>query len=255
MCRWHKLAAKEAATNPLTGEFHVGQYAVALVAMSMFRIEQDQWRLGELFEIDGFNPEEILQQKQWAAFEESGLNGQEHDAQRELDIQIAHMRHALAETALSFDLSQDALDIKDRIVKEGYKKTCCATPNPRENGPFLDAAVVYLVKGYDDDKRSYASGQLDLITADELYELQFDETVAEHDRPYIPMLEGVRSAAEYFITQPNIKDVLEKAFASSIAVIFQTAEDDLKAGRGLEGPSDCIMCEGSKGRKMAPKLG
>ena len=32
MCRWHKLAAKEAATNPLTGEFYVGQYAVGLAS-------------------------------------------------------------------------------------------------------------------------------------------------------------------------------------------------------------------------------
>ena len=56
MCRWHKLAAKEAATNPHTGEFNVGHYAVALTAMSQFRVEQDKWGLPQLFAIDGFNP-------------------------------------------------------------------------------------------------------------------------------------------------------------------------------------------------------
>lgn len=249
MCRWHKLAAKEAATNPLTGEFHVGQYAVALTAMGLFRIEQEQWQMAELFEIDGFNPNEVLQRNSWQLFEKSGLGRRTHDAQRDLSIHIANMRHALEETALCFDLSPDALNIKDRITKEGYKTTCCAAPNPRENGPFLDAAVVYLAKGYDDTDRSYASKALELISADELDALKNDPTVAENDRQYIPVLEGLRGATEYFLAQPNIMKTLEGAFANSITVIFQTAEDDLKAGRGLDGPSDCIMCEGAKGRK------
>ncbi len=126
MCRWHKLAAKEAATNPVTGEFHVGQYAVALIAMGLFRIEQEQWKMAELFEIDGFNPKEVLGDQSWKSFERSGLKKQSHDAQRDLSMHIAHMRHALEETALSFDLTPEALDIKDRITKDGYKTTCCA---------------------------------------------------------------------------------------------------------------------------------
>jgi hypothetical protein len=249
MCRWHKLAAKEAATNPITGEFHVGQYAVALTAMGLFRIEQKQWKMAELFEIDGFNPNEVLEENAWQAFEQSGLRKNTNDAQLDLSIHIANMRHALEETALSFDLNPDALDIKDRITKDGYKTTCCAAPNPRENGPFLDAAVVYLAKGYDDTDRSYATGKLSLIDSDELEALKRDPSVAESDRQYIPVLEGVRGATEYFLVQPNIMQALEGAFSNSIALIFQTAEDDLKAGRGLEGPSDCIMCEGAKGRK------
>ena len=256
MCRWHKLAAKEAATNPLTGEFNVGQYAVALTAMGLFRIEQAKWKMAELFEIDGFNPSEVLQDNAWQSFEKSGLGKQTHDAQRDLSIHIANMRHALEETAMLYDLSSEALNIKDRITKDGYKTTCCAAPNPRENGPFLDAAVVYLAKGYDDVERSYASGTLELISSDELEALKNDTTVADNDRQYIPVLEGVRGATEYFLAQPNIMQALEGAFANSIALIFQTAKDDLKAGRGLDGPSDCIMCEGAKGRKPnALKLG
>ena len=249
MCRWHKLAAKEAATNPITGEFNIGQYAVALTAMGLFRIEQRQWNMAELFEIDGFNPNEILQNGAWNAFQKSDLQRRSHDAQRDLSISIAHMRHALEETGLSFNLAPEALDITDRITKDGYKKTCCAAPNPRENGPFLDAAVVYLAKGYDTADRSYASGRLSLITSEELEDLKNDPTVADNDRPFIPLLEGVRGATEFFLSQPNIMSALEQAFANSITLIFQTAEDDLKAGRGLDGPSDCIMCEGTKGRK------
>lgn len=249
MCKWHKLAAKEAATNPITGEFHVGQYAVALTAMGLFRIEQEKWQLAELFGIDGFNPNEVLQANSWQSFERSGLGKRLHDAQRDLSIHIAHMRHALEETALCFDLNPDTLGIKDRITKDGYKTSCCASPNPRENGPFLDAAVVYLAKGYDDVDRSYAGGALELISVDELVALKNDSTVAENDRQYIPVLEGVRGATEYFLSQPNIVQTLEGAFSNSIALIFLNAEDDLKAGRGLDGSSDCIMCEGAKGRR------
>ena len=249
MCRWHKLAAKEAATNPVTGEFNVGQYAIALTAMGLFRVEQTQWNMAALFEIDGFNPNELVQKDSWQAFEQSGLQKSPHDAQRDLSICIAHMRHALEETALSFDLSPEALDIKDRISKDGYKVTCCAAPNPRENGPFLDAAVVYLVKGYDNSDRSYASNDLELISSDELQDLRNDQSIAANDCQYIPSLEGIRGATEYFLSQPNMIQIMEKAFSNSIALIFQTAHDDIKAGRGLDGPSDCIMCEGAKGRK------
>jgi hypothetical protein len=257
MCRWHKIAAKEAATNPQTGEFNVGQYAVALTAMGLLRVEQKKWKLDALFEIDGFNPREVLEKDAMQAFEQSGLKKPLSDAQRDLSICVAHMRHALEKTAAAFDLSPEALNIKDRITKEGYKVTCCAAPNPRENGPFLDAAVVYLAKGYDDEaERDYASDILELISYEELEALKSDPTVAENDRAHIPHLEAVRSATEYFLAQPEMMDVLQHAFANTVAVIFETAEDDLKMGRGLEGPSDCIMCEGVKGRKpKAPTQG
>lgn len=256
MCRWHKLAAKEAATNPQTGEFNVGQYAVALTAMGLLRVEQDKWGMADLFEIDGFNPKELLEDGIWQGFAQSPYNKDLRTAQRDLALNITILRHALETTAQAFDLSPATLNIQDRITKDGYKKTCCAQPNPRENGPFLDAAVVYLAKGYDDTLRSYASGELALITADELEQLQDDPSVSEHDRRYIPVLEGLRSATEYFLALPDTRKALEGAFANSLTVIFQTAADDLAAGRGLEGPSDCIMCEGAKGRKTNnPRLG
>lgn len=252
MCRWHKYSAKEAATNPHTGEFNVGQYAIALTAMGLFRIEQNRWKMPELFTIDGFNPEEILHSDKLIAFERSGLDKSVIDAQRDLAYAIADMRYGLELTAKAMDLSAEGLDITDRITKDGYQKTCCAAPNPRDNGPQLDAAVVYLMKGYDDGKRDYASGPLTLITADELDALKSDPTVPDQDRVYLPRLHGIRTATELFLAQSGVRIALESAFANTIPVIFQMAESDFKDGRGLEGPSDCVMCEGTAGRTPHP---
>ena len=249
MCRWHKYAANEAATNPHTGEFNVGHYAVALTAMGLFRIEQERWKMPELFAIDGFNPEEILPEDKWGAFERSGLSKPIIEAQRDLSHAIVDMRYGLEQTALAMDLSAEGLDITDRITKDGYKKTCCADPNPRDNGPQLDAAVVYLVKGYDNEKRDYARKSLSLITADELDALQSDPTVADNDRPHLQRLHAIRTATELFLEQPGVVNALEQAFKNTIPVIFQMAERDLKEGRALKGASDCVMCEGTAGRK------
>ena len=77
MCRWHKLAAKDAATNSETGEFDAAKYAVALTAMGLFRVEQDRWGLKDLFEIDGFNPEEILTDGALAAYKKTPMAGRD----------------------------------------------------------------------------------------------------------------------------------------------------------------------------------
>ncbi len=249
MCRWHKHAVKMAATDPVTGDFDVAKYAVGLTAMAMFRVEQTRWQMPELFQIDGFNPAEILTPETQAAFARSGLERPMPEVEAALARSVETLRRALDETAGFCDLSKEGLNITDNITKDGYKKTCCASPNPRENGPFLDAAVVYLVKGYDDDQRSFASGPLTLIDAEDLLALENDLSVAEADRRHIPLLEGVRSAAGIFLARPGVTEALEEAFKASVAYIFQTAQDDLDHGRGLEGPSDCIMCEGALGRK------
>lgn len=249
MCRWHKHAVKQAATDPAIGEFDVGKYALGLTAMALFRIEQTEWQMPELFEIDGFNPEELLTDEAKQAFERSKLQRPLAEIETSLEDNIDLMRGALEATALQCDLTKEGLNITDNVTKDGFKKSCCAPANPRENGPFLDAAVVNLFKGYDEQDRSYASGDLELISSDELIALENDPTIAEHDRPYISLLEGMRNATEIFLSQPGIKDVLKDTFKDSLAYICQTAQEDFGKGRGLTGPSDCIMCEGSKGRK------
>lgn len=250
MCRWHKEAIKRAATDPKTGEFDVGKYAVGITAMALFRIEQTKWNMPEIFEIDGFNPEELLTPTAKQAFQRSNLERPLVEVSAELVGNVEIIRDALNKVAAQVDLSADALNLKDNLTKDGYKKTCCAPADPRENGPFLDAAVVNLCKGYDDEStRFYASNELQLITDEELEALANDPTVAEHDRPYISQLEGLRMATELLLAQPSMKDVLEETFELSIAYIFQTAQRDLDQGLGLRGPSNCIMCEGTKGRK------
>ena len=249
MCRWHKHAMKQAATNPATGEFDAAKYAVGITAMALFRIEQNQFKMPEIFEIDGFNPEEVLTDEAKAAFERSGLARPMAEIENKLAENVAKISAALDEVAHSVDVSMESFSIEDDVSIDGYKATCCAPADPRENGPFLDAAVVNLFKGYDDAQRSYASGALELISADELEALQNDSTIADHDKPYIPKLEPIRQATALFLDQPNMAELLEETFAYSIAYIFQTAQDDLDNGRGLTGPSNCIMCEGTKGRK------
>ncbi len=250
MCRWHKHAVKLAATDPVTGEFHLGKYAVGLTAMALFRIEQTKWQMADLFEIDGFNPEELITDEAKAIFARSGLERPIEEVEASLEDNIERIRAALNIVADRCDLTKEGLSIPDIVTADGYKKTCCAPADPRENGPFLDAAVVNLFKGYDDVDRSYASGNLELITVDDLFDLENDNTVALHDRPYIAHLAGIRHATEALLNQPGLPEVLEDTFRDSVAFICQTAQDDFDNGFGLDGASNCIMCEGAKGRKL-----
>ncbi|MAH05848.1 MAG: hypothetical protein CL561_09840 [Alphaproteobacteria bacterium] len=253
MCRWHKLAAKDAATNSETGEFDAAKYAVALTAMGLFRVEQDRWGLKDLFEIDGFNPEEILTDGALAAYKKTPMAGRDMaEVKASLAQNVEILRKALDQLAAENDVcTVDGLNIPKGVTEEGYKATCCAPANPRDNGPFLDAAVVYLAKGYDDAERSYARGALELISAEELTALVHDETVAENDRPYIGSLENLRALSAKFLAMPNVEAAMEGAFRDSVSYIFDTAAYDLENGLGLTGASDCIMCEGAKGRKSA----
>ncbi|MGE4312918.1 MAG: hypothetical protein AB7E85_01440 [Pseudobdellovibrionaceae bacterium] len=253
MCRWHKVTAKHLATDPQTGAFDVGRFAIALTAMGVNRVEQNKWGLAGLYEIDGFNPEEILEPERLAVYQNAPFY-EERDLDTILsDLQAheEHLRAALDVTAACCDISKEGLGITDNVTADGYKKTCCAPANPRENGPFLDAAVVNLFKGYDKADRSHVSGELELVSFDELINMTDDETVAEHDRPYLRQLTGVLAATEHFMSQDGVKDSLDACFRHSVDFIFATAQSDLDNGLGLSGPSDCIMCEGAKGRKSA----
>ncbi len=255
MCRWHKHPMKMVAKNPKTNEFDVGLYAIALTAMAMYRVEQKQWKMAELFEIDGFNPEEIVTEPVQNAYQKSGLETLSlADAEQKLIENTDKLRDLLRQTAAVYSLTKEDLNITDNITEEGYKKTCCAPADPRESGPFLDAAVVYLFKGYDNDKRSYASTVLSLISAEELEALEHDPTIPETIRPYLSRLEAIRAATEHFLKQAPVQELLEDTFQHSMAYIFQTAQSDLDKGLGLRGESNCIMCEGTKGRKIKPEV-
>ena len=250
MCRWHKYPMKMAATDPETNEFDVGLYAIALTGIAMCRVEQDVWNITELFEIDGFNPEEIVTTEIQEAYKNAQLeNLSLEETQQRILENTAKIREGLLKTAAVFSLTKQDLNITDNITAEGYKKTCCAPADPRESGPFLDAAVVYLFKGYDDPKRSYASKRLSVISAEELAALSDDPTVPVEVLQYLPRLEAIRAATEHFLEQDGMIELLEDTFKHSMVYIFQTAKSDIENGLGLRGQSNCIMCEGTKGRK------
>lgn len=251
MCRWHKLAAKDAATNQNTGDFDPAKYAVALTAMGLFRVEQDKWDLKALFEIDGFNPAEILTDEVQGAYKNTPLSGRKaYEVQASLSAHVATLRDALDTLAAENEICSVAgLNIPKGVTIDGYKATCCAPANPRDNGAFLDAAVVYLAKGYDDTARSYASGALTLVNQSEFDALAGDDYIGADEKVQIADLGNLREMSEKFLAMADVKAALEGAFRDSISHIFDTAEHDLENGLGLEGASDCIMCEGTKGRK------
>lgn len=250
MCRWHKHVAKSIATDITQDGFDVGRYSIALVAMGTQRVEQTAWGLQELHSIDGFNPEEILTPECQKAFEKSAAYTSltVDEIQNKLDDQISVLNQAMDQLSSEISISKQDLGITDRITKDGYKQTCCATPNPRENGPQLDAAVVYLVKGYDDDLRDVASKELEVISNSELKALRYDPTVRGKDMELLKTQEPIRHAVERYVGIDGVKEALRTSFSLSVAYIFKTAPDDLKNGTGLSGASDCIMCEGVKGR-------
>lgn len=245
MCNWHKHAIREAATDPATGEFHVGKYALGLTLMAALRIEQDRWNLAPMYEFDGFNPAELVTPEAVAAFRASGVDQRPAgEVRTALDHDVVRMRALMDLCADVCDLTPAGLNIADRITREGYKKTCCAPPDPRDNGPFLNAAVVYLYKGYDDDARSYASRPLELVDAEELEALQADKALPAADRSALMLMEGLRSAVAYARELPGTRELLEDTFSHAVSWLFQTAPADLAAHKGLKGPSSCVMCQG-----------
>lgn len=246
MCNWHKYAIREAATDPKTGAFDVAKYALGLTLIASQRIEQDRWHISALYETDGFNPAELVTDKAQAAFAASGLTEPLEDAKAALTRDIDALRDLLTLCADACDLTPAGLNIPHpcHITKAGYKKTCCAEPDPRDNGPFLNTAVVYLYQGYDDAARKYASGDLALIGAEDLAALQGDTALPAESRKFFPLLEGLRAAAEYALERPGTRDLLQDTFRHSIAYLFLTAPADVAAQKGLSGPSHCAMCQG-----------
>lgn len=224
MCKFHKDVAREIATNE-AGQFDAGKYATALVSMALFRVEQ---YMPSMHGCDGFNPALMITKTAKEALASSGLGRSQAEIQSYLSENMAQLRSAMDCTAASMPLTLADLNIPDRIVQGGYKATCCAQPDPTENGPFLDEAVVELFEGYDDASKKWASGTLSLVQT-------------AHD----PKFEAIRMAAEHFASQSGIRDVLQGMFERSLASIFQSAEADLAAGH-VRDSQGCAMCRGTQ---------
>jgi len=231
MCKFHKDVARDIATNS-HGFFNSGHYAVALVAMALFRVEQ---YMPAMHGCDGFNPSLMLTPQAKEAFEQSGLRRDQLDINAYRNEQIGFLRSAMALTAKSCDLSLSALNIQDDITEQGYQKNCCADPDPTQNGPFLDEAVVELFEGYDDTNKTWATRDLSLI-----------------NEAHKPTFEPIRMAVEHFLSQDRIQGVLKKMFECSLASVFQNAQSVFDAGLGRDSEG-CVMC-GHGARALNPKV-
>lgn len=221
MCKFHKDVARDIATDDSTGAFDAGRYSTALVAMALFRIEQ---YIPDMHGCDGFNPNHMLTEQAKFAFAASGLEKPQKSINAFRNRNIDTLREAMDVTAESCDLTLSGLNIPDRVTKDGYKATCCAAGDLTKNGPFLDEAVVELFQGYDDDAKTWARGPLTFI-----------------ETAHKPAFEAIRTAAEHFVSQPGIRDLLQGMFEHSVASIFQNAQAVKDAGLGLD-TEGCVMC-------------
>jgi len=233
MCKFHKDVARDIATTPETGAFDAGKYAVALVAMAHFRIEQ---YAPALFTNDGFNPKTLTTPEALKALKDSGLEKPLAQTLAFRDAHIRALKEAMELTAKSCDLSMQGLNIPDILTKDGYQHCASMAPDVTRNGPFLDEAVVQLFKGYDDEAvKTWAKGALSL--AEEAHKPQF---------------EAIRMAAEFFVSQPGVLDTLRGMFENTVARVFEEAKaEDAKALKS----DGCVMCgHGSRADKNRPKL-
>ena len=131
MCKFHKDVAREIATDPVHGTFDPARYAVALVAMAQFRIEQ---YMPSMFGTDGYSKYALASDRGVAAFAGSGLAGREKNYPPGMD----ELRRALPQ-----GLSLKALNLPK---------------NPVRDVGFLDEATVELFENY--TAPGYAAGEL-----------------------------------------------------------------------------------------------
>lgn len=230
MCKFHKDVARDIATNPVTGDFDAGQFCVALLAMAKFRIEQ---YMPPMHGCDGFTPGEMTTETAVQALADSGLRTPRADITSYRDSHIDALRAAMALTTRSTDTSMAALNNPDRIVKGGYKATCCAEADPTKGGPFMDEAVVQLFGGYDDDAKTWARGDLSLLP-----------------EAHKPQFEAIRFATEIFLSQPGITETLKQMFEHSLVRVFEDAQDSQAPAVKSAG---CVMC--GHGSRREPKPG
>lgn len=229
MCKFHKDVARDIATDPLSGAFDAGKYSVALVAMAKFRIEQ---YMPAMHSIDGFVPEQMITDEARDALAQSGLQKTTAEITDYRNAHIDGLRAAIARTADVIDLSMRGLNIPDIITEKGYQHCARMKPDPTQNGPFLDEAVVELFEGYDDADKTWARGTLELV-----------------EQAHKPAFEAIRLATEHFLSQPDVVPVLKAMFENSLVTIFQSAHDDHENGRGLA-TKGCVMCgHGSRAPK------
>jgi hypothetical protein len=235
MCKFHKDVAREIATNPITNKFEPGIFAIGLLAMASFRIEQ---HMPEMFGCDGFIPSQMTTDTAVKSFEKSGLSTDIPAMEQYFSDNIDFVRNAMRRVTQNKDISLDAMNISDLLVKDGYKATQESTPDMTQAGPFMDEAVVQLFDGYEDAEKTYASGPLKLLT-----------------KAHKPEFETLRTITDEFLKQPGVRDVLNKMFENALSTIFINAKNDVELGLGMTKTNGCVMCgHGSRAASNEKKL-
>ena len=219
MCKFHKDVARDIATDSTTSVFDAGRYAVALVAMAKFRIEQ---YMPAMYASDGFVPSLMRTPEAVKALDDSGIRKPLSEVQAFRDAHIDAMRRAMDDTAARYDLSLPALNIGDTITEKGYQHCAKMAPDPTKNGPFLDEAVVELFEGYDDAEKAWARHNLDVVAV-----------------AHKPEFEPIRAATAHFLSQPGVVDTLKTMFENSLVKIFEEARDENAVDLETDG---CVMC-------------
>ncbi len=222
MCKFHKDVARDIAIDPTTDQFDPGKYAVALVALAHFRIEQ---YMPTMHGIDGFVPAQMVTDAAVTALSDSSLrkvSSEQEAAYRNDNIGLLYA--AMALTAQAHDLSMTGLNIPDNLTRGGYKHCAKMPADPTQNGPFMNEAVVDLFTGY--DRPGYVSGNLILLKV-----------------AHKPAFEPIRAATEHFMTQSGVAEVLQRMFEGKLSSIFMSAQEDLRKGRGFQETAGCVMCE------------
>jgi hypothetical protein len=231
MCKFHKDVARDIATNPATGAFDAGRYCVALLAIAHFRTEQ---YMPSMFSNDGFKPSTLQTPEAIKALTDAGIRKPLEEAQDYLKTNVGKLRDAMNLTAKSCDLTVYGLNIPDTITKNGYQHCESMGPDITKNGPFMDEALVQLFTGYDDDTKTWAKGPLTLLK-----------------EAHKPQYEAIRQAAEFFISQPGVKETMKGMFENSLVRTFEEARIDGGVDLKTDG---CVMCgHGSRAEKKEEK--
>ena len=265
MCKFHKDLARAVATNPDTGEFHAGHYAVALVGMFP-RLEE---YIPDMFGCDGFVPKHMAGQEvqdmlntaeklhDYVYHADGSLKSLEEVRTAEETFREDHLgflRAAMLEIAAKHDLSEEGLNFPDfkKQTSTGYKATCCADPDPRENGPFLSVAIVHSYEGYRDEKIPMVAFGEEWDGDPEYYAerpLTIKDTAPNPDVAGINgyNLQPVMDATRDYHAIDGVREVIEEMFCHAVTRIFRSAPDDLANGIGFNESFGCAMC-GSAGK-------
>lgn len=199
MCRFHREAAASIAHNPATGEPDPVRYAVTLLALSQFRIEQ---YAPQLAHVSGYDPAAMNTPDARFAYAQSGLSFDGYAAERQRAAFLPMLQVQLGVTLFPRHAGSTGTDAAALGIPE--------CPAARER--WQNAANASLWQG---DPR----GPL---------------TLAAHSDD--PALEPLRAATERFLARPGVAATLQRVFEATLTTIFVEAQTGKPSAAARPGP-------------------